>query len=107
MGASELLLTLARPGQCLNTTQERHMRKLASMVVFYLRARMLRFLRENGGRPISISYQSDCTPASNEETVVVKLGNKRVVRRGRRTSEYLVSSHGRLRGGRVFSLATH
>jgi hypothetical protein len=50
---------------------------------------MLRFLRENGGRAISIS-QCDCTPASTEETVIVGLGGKWVVRRGRRMSEYLL-----------------
>jgi hypothetical protein len=86
----ELLARLAKPGLVPTPSQDEHMQKLSGMCWFFFRARVESFLRTHSDKPISVSYQSDCTPSTTQETIVATLGDERIVRTGARSAEYLL-----------------
>lgn len=86
----ELLPKLARPGFVPNSTQDDHLHKLSAMVWHFMDNRMRQFLRNHSSMPISISYQSDCTPCATQETFTAETGGKKIRRSGARSGEYLL-----------------
>ena len=93
----EALLRLSAPSMRLNTKEQSHVHKLAALAACFLRTRVVGFLLQHGHSPIAVSYQSDCTPETTFERITALMGDQRIVRGGRRVSEFLLD--------RVFVLA--
>lgn len=60
------------------------------MFTQFSRRRFMDFLTTHCHRPVSISYQSDCTPSTTQEVFACTNGDKKVVRAGKRSSDYLL-----------------
>ena len=84
----ELLLKLAKPGRVPNSTEDEHIHRLAAMCWTYFQKRFEELLHSHSERPIAVTYQSDCTPSSTQETIVCRVHDERVVRPGALSSEY-------------------
>ena len=86
----DILQRLARPGLVPNSTEDGQLLKFAGMCWHFCKHRIEGFLRLHSDRPISVSYQSDCTPSKTQETFVARSGDDRVIRAGARSSEFLL-----------------
>ena len=88
--AVDLLVRLLKPGHVPSTTEDEQIQRCSLICCTYFRNRMHIFLRAHSDRPVAVTYQADCTPSSTQETIVCKVGSKKVVRTGARTAEFLL-----------------
>ena len=88
--ASHALLRLSQPSLVLTPAEQLLCHRLVAAGAIFLKQRAVEFLQQHAGEPVAISYQSDSTPETTFERIHVGIGERRVCRGGRQTSEFLL-----------------